>query len=407
MFSIVAVVAFNAYHGCQKCTVRGQRFEQFKTMSFPRTNAQKRSNESFRARTQIEHHHDSRSLIEFINEVDMIKDFPTSDPLHLLDLGVMRKCLIRWKDGTKSYKDHFKEADCNKINSLLRKIKNDMPSEIHRAIRDLNTLHFWKGTEFRTFLLYVGLVALECVLTKAEYEHFKLLSCSTILCSSDAYKTIVNSSILVDRLIDDYVEGYIDLYGEHTITSNVHNLCHIVDDVRRFGNLNTFSTYTFENCLQFIKQRKRSMNNPLQQIHRRIDEIESVEAFVIKEEDLQTLELKYALKIDKGRFQTVVFKNFRVCSRKISDSWFLDKSNRIIMFSYATEVEKKVILHGFEVIQKDDFFKTPFDSSKINIYVSSCHQMSETTCDTTDIKCKLIRLPFENEFVFQPLLHTL
>lgn len=231
-------------------------------MSFPRTGCIKRSNESFRRREQIEHHNEHRSVIEELHDVDMVADFPTSDPLHLLELGVMKRCLTRWKEGTKSYKRHFRTAELSRINSLLLQTRKEMPTEIHRAVRDLDTLHFWKGTEFRTFLLYLGNIVLKNVVELDEYNYFRLLSCAVILCSSDVYKRVVDNTVLVDRLLGDYIEEYIHLYGEQTISSNVHNLCHLLDDIRRFGNLNTISAYPFESYLGLMKNKLRAMKKP-------------------------------------------------------------------------------------------------------------------------------------------------
>lgn len=98
-------------------------------------------------------------------------------------------------------------------------------------------------------------IVLKDTIAVDEYNHFKLLSCATILCSSVAYKLIVNNTSVVGELIKAYIEQYIILYGERTISSNMHNLSHLLDDVRRFGNLNTLSTYPFENCLQMIKSK--------------------------------------------------------------------------------------------------------------------------------------------------------
>lgn len=147
---------------------------EFRAMSFPQTNCTRRSNESFRMLLHEDHHHEYRSLIELLDDVDLVADFPTSDPLHLLELGIMKKCLKRWTEGTKTYKRHLRTNDINQINLLLTQIRTEMPTEIHCAIRHLDTLGFWKGTEYRAFLLYIGIVVLPDFLTKEEYEHFKL-----------------------------------------------------------------------------------------------------------------------------------------------------------------------------------------------------------------------------------------
>lgn len=414
------VVNFNHYFGCQKCVVRGKYFKQYKVMSFPNIDCTRRTNQSFRIDTHVnhqkEHHNENKSKIEEIHDVDMVLDFPTSDPLHLLELGVMKRCLIRWKEGTKSYKHKFKTADLNFINSLLFAARAEMPSEIHRSIRDLNCLHFWKGTEFRTFLLYLGVVVLKDVLLPEEYENFKILTCATILCYSNAYRQFAlnkfRSKTLINHLFSEYIETHISLYGEHTIGSNVHNLSHIEEDVIRFGDLNSISTYPFENCLRTMKLKLRAMNNPLQQISRRVGEIAAVlnrkpHSMNGNVQTEQNTELKFPLQNDKTKFQVIFLNDFRLSSLKLGDKYFMDTCKRIIEFNYATKIDGQVFLHGHEIPEKNNFFTHPFSSSLINIYISDSIIRNEIICKFTDIKCKMLRLKYKSDFVFQPLLHTL
>lgn len=63
-------------------------------MSFPRLSKELRTDENFRFP-----HIDSPAQINHIKEhsimkelpIDMVSSFPTSDPLHLLELGIMKK----------------------------------------------------------------------------------------------------------------------------------------------------------------------------------------------------------------------------------------------------------------------------------------------------------------------------
>lgn len=130
-------------------------------MSFPNLNANRRTNESFRERTQPSHHKE-RSPFEEL-PIDMISSFPVSDPLHLLELGVMRKCLYRWIFGYKKYNRKWSKALIGLTSRLLSKCQKEMPKDIHRAVRTLDSLRHWKGLEYRTFLLYIGCIVLKQV----------------------------------------------------------------------------------------------------------------------------------------------------------------------------------------------------------------------------------------------------
>lgn len=51
----------------------------------------------------------------------------------------------------------------------------------------------------------------------------------------------------------NFVENYKYFYGADYITSNLHNLLHVADEVVRFRLLPTFNAYPFENKLYLIK----------------------------------------------------------------------------------------------------------------------------------------------------------
>lgn len=92
----IGIVGHNSYYGCQKCMTGGVYFREKHKMSFPRiavTNGERqaefRTNESFRSRLEPQHHH-MRSILEDL-PIDMVSAFPTSDALHLFDLGIAKR----------------------------------------------------------------------------------------------------------------------------------------------------------------------------------------------------------------------------------------------------------------------------------------------------------------------------
>lgn len=155
---------FNHKNGCQKCVTTGEYSKEYRTMSYPNLDSTRRTNESFRNQSQ-KSHHKQKSLFEELHDVNMINDFPTSDPLHLLELGVMRRCMYRWVFGHKSYRSKWSKSLIDLTSRLLTNYQQQIPSEIHRAVRGLDSLRHWKGTEYRTILLYVGIVVFKKVHT--------------------------------------------------------------------------------------------------------------------------------------------------------------------------------------------------------------------------------------------------
>lgn len=156
IFFRVGTVAFNHRNGCQKCSTFGEYSKEFQKLDSPL-----RTDETFRRRSQPNHHKE-KSLFEELN-INMVSDFPTSDPLHLLDLGIMRKCMYRWVFGSKKYKSKWSRALIDLTSRLLIQCGKEMPLDFHRAIRKLDSLRHWKGVEYRTMLLYYGIVIFEQV----------------------------------------------------------------------------------------------------------------------------------------------------------------------------------------------------------------------------------------------------
>lgn len=159
---LLGTVMFNHKNGCQKCFTVGDYSKELRRMSFTNLKADRRTNESFRNRIQPTHHKEISPLE--VLKIDMVKSFPTSDPLHLLELGVMRKCMYRWVFGEKKYSRKWKKPLVELTSRLLANIQKQMPNDIHRAVRKLDCLKHWKGLEYRTVLLYIGLVIFKQVI---------------------------------------------------------------------------------------------------------------------------------------------------------------------------------------------------------------------------------------------------
>lgn len=100
------------------------------------------------------------------------------------------------------------------------------------------------------------------------------LACAVRICSKRAY---VESLDLARVLFTEYIEGYIDLYGTDSVTSNIRHLSHIVDDVETLGDLSTINAYEFENALYHMKMVLKQCNRPLEQLARRISENEKLQ----------------------------------------------------------------------------------------------------------------------------------
>lgn len=136
----------------------------------------RRTDASFRNRTDSDHNKMNTPLEKL--PIDMIKSIPVSDSLHLLDLGIIKRLLSGYVYGTLGLKTKWSANVTESVSNFLLRCR--MPREIHRAVRGLDCLKFWKGTEYRTFGLYLGLVILKDYLSEEIYQHFMLFFCGVL-----------------------------------------------------------------------------------------------------------------------------------------------------------------------------------------------------------------------------------
>lgn len=411
--NISGTVNFNGRHGCQKCMTIGVYSRARRTMSFPILNSERRTDQTFRNRSDPNHHKED-SLIERL-PINMISTFRVSDTLHLLHLGVMKRCLQRWIGKTKHYDKKWSTEKKDETSRFLVNCNRFMPSDIHRAMRDLDCLAHWKGVEFRSMLLYVGIVALKPVLPQDEYVHFLTLSCAVTICCCEFYKSYIP---IASAMFEKYVKDYGRLYGEGSISSNVHNLIHVTEEMieHNIGNLEHFSTYKYENCLRLLGMKLQNCNRPIQQISRRL--IES--ALITKHEDFHEEQFQLSVKYELPTANQHNMNNIKeynhinigpgvfLSSRKQGDQWFLTRSGDVVKMQHAIKIQNTYKIRGFSLVSKEPFFHQPLTSTKLNIYMSNGKLNTEAnTYDIHKIAAKMICLEYGLNFVYMPILHSL
>lgn len=163
---IKGIKGHTGYFGCGKCLTEGT-FLNNRTC-FPDTEIELRTDESFATRLQ-EEHHKSISALEDAG-IGMVSQFPL-DYLHLVCLGIMKKIIELWlSKGPLSVR--LSKRQCTIINERLVLIENSRPSEINRSTLNIEMYKMWKGTNFRSFVLYIGAVCLKDVLKDEVYSNF-------------------------------------------------------------------------------------------------------------------------------------------------------------------------------------------------------------------------------------------
>lgn len=109
-------------------------------MTFPRVDMPLRTNDSFRNRQDLDHHKETTPIEDL--PIALVEDFVVADALHLLHLGVMKRCLLGWINGTYNFRSKLSSS----ISSDIMDIKSTTPFEVHEGrMRGLDAIHFWKG----------------------------------------------------------------------------------------------------------------------------------------------------------------------------------------------------------------------------------------------------------------------
>lgn len=403
---------FNAMHGCQRCTVIGKHSNISRTVVFKSSEpAPLRTDAVFRIKGYPEHQKVLTPLVE-LPGFDTIKDVIVADPLHLLDLGICKRFLIGFQTGNLD-NQMLKWSHSELVQMSEHLISMRTPAEINRSARSLMIFRFWKGQEFRNFLLYFGFITIRGHLPSANYFHFMKLFCAVRLASSEKY---VENIVLIDKLFRDYVREFRTLYGSQFMTSNVHNLLHIAEDVKRFGILSSISAYPFESCLGRMKRMIRAGPNPLQQIARRILERgNTLSSKNVPGAAAGNTMKPYVIRKDDSKFVTVHIpdRSFMITNKRFEDQWILANDKILQMIDANTDAED-VYLQCFALLSKENAFDNPLPSSRINVYEGDTTAMTDKMemVNATDIECKFFVAKSghgaadTNQYVFVPVLHT-
>lgn len=339
--------------------------------------------------------------------------------------GITKRMLNGFKYGSlNNHKARWSISQSTEVTAFLEKCK--LPSEIHRQVRGLDELTHWKAMEYRSFLLYLSIIVLKKFFTDNKiFHHFLLYYCAVVVCTRNDQCS--SNYDVAERMLMDFLVNWKALYGIDHFSSNLHNICHLVDDVRKFGPLDTISAYPFESKLYFIKRLLRSGNLPLSQVAIRISELQEVELFnVMRMKKTVPFDLKHEVKYFDSTdaslasflnaqkasiYSEVVLPYYKLDANKDKDRWFLSKSLEVVCLKYiikTSQGENNVFFYGSVLKSISDYFDYPLRSSELNIYQSNCSQNSPTFFSASDIYCKMVRVEYDHEkSVFIPLYGTI
>lgn len=364
---------------------------------------------------------------EYQNGITILKNIPNFKPiddvpldyLHLICLGVMKKLINLWLCGPLPVRILFKFVKI--ISYRLVKIQNFTPNDFARKPRSLNEYRYWKGTEYRNFLLYTGPVVLKGILKPNVYENFLVLHVAiSILCNTNYVKND-NDIEYADKLLRLFVSQFQIIYGKEYVSHNIHNLLHITSDVKKFGSLDEYSAFRFENFNASIKKIMRKFDKPLQQLAKRYSEIENNtnETFKLNTKHVCSKPHTNGPLIDyfsKDESSILQFKCFSFNKLSITSECL--KNGSCILNNDTVVFVQNIVSKSNEIFIL--YNKLTYNQSRSNFYTSPCsstnitiQKVSETVannslfaCNILNIKAKVWRIPLKNEFIAFPIIHT-
>lgn len=214
----------------------------------------------------------------------------TIDYMHAVLLGITRNLIFFWTDSCFNKKPFYITKSKKKLlNSRLLRIKTT--TYLSRRPRSLDHFKNFKSSEFRSLLLYFLPICLERLLPLKYIKHFRLLSSSIYILLKP---TISNDELEeVEKTLERFVINYQVYYGKENMTMNIHQLLHLVDCVRNFGPLWTFSMFPFEAYNGLLKSFIVAPTDILHQLTMRYVGYKTVNLKKDSGERLHSAELKY------------------------------------------------------------------------------------------------------------------
>lgn len=405
------VKSHGGYSSCDKCWESGDYVNG--KVILKGIKSLRRTDLSFVMQQDEDHHMGASPLLDL--EIGLVSTF-TIDYMHAVCLGVMKRLLTSWVSG--NLKVRLGGLLTETISKHMLSLRAFMPSEFNRKPRSLCDLAYWKATEFRTFLLYLGPLVLKSYVNIAVYEHFLLLHTGVSILISSRHISSFGCE-RAQKLINMFINHCEHIYGLDFYVYNVHILTHLEFEVQKYGPLDSFSAFPFENYLGCIKRLIRSPHKPLEQIYRRLKETNFCFNIPHSEQNDVCHYLEHnmgpvppnILNSTSKQFKKLTYKAITLAVKNYSnsDAYYLNKDGLLIeLHNIIVNLSCETILVGKKFLVYESLYSYPFDSKTINIYVLENLSGIETW-SLKDLIAKCILFPNGNKsssWVSFPLLHV-
>jgi len=229
-----------------------------------------------------------------------------------------------------------------------------------------------------------------------------------ILCTESL---CVEQNLYAQSLLKCFVKEFENLFGKEYLSYNVHGLLHISNDVMKFGPLDSFSGFKFENYLCTLKTLVKSPNQPLQQIHNRIVEQSAMcqTRSNSKEKTAMTEHFKGPLiyGFTSPQYRMVNIRNFILQNSEPNCYCITVQKNivRVLNICYSISTKTLHVL-GKEYRTKTSVFEEPCPSELLGIYETKdkSTEIQSWPLESFTNKCQVYK--FKNKVFCFVMLHS-
>lgn len=222
-------------------------------------------------------------------------------------------------------------------------------------------------------------------------------------------KLITNNNYAKDLLIY-FVRTCEHLYGKEFMIYNIHNLIHLSNDVAKFGHLDSFSSFLFENFLFSIKKQLKKGEKLLQQlfnrtVERAICNLLNKKTDTILKPQVKNFNAKISEKTRISSYDNIVYKDFTLSVKRINDSFCYLKNDSILSIKSICIYNNNIILKGKTLLNPVELKHYPISSLQFNIVVGN--EWSNIQIFNSDDVCtKAVCIPYGKSYCFLPFIHT-
>lgn len=96
---------------------------------------------------------------------------------------------------------------------------------------------------------------------QAIYDNFMALHVAITILSCPIYVKIAENIEYAQQLLEYFIRTFEITYGKKYMSYNFHNLLHICLDVKKFGHLDAYSAFKFENYMSAVKKNLEKTTN--------------------------------------------------------------------------------------------------------------------------------------------------